>query len=153
MKKLIFILMAILSLCVSCSSSSDEDKTVKNAFVYDGKEYSITSVYLSNYHISINSGEYFLAISNCDFEAGKKNYLTKFKNALAYVGYEKVKETGEHTGETFHYWGQEKSTISESSYVTIQNNDEDNRTHLEIYISDGEKTIKATYLGTPRVEE
>ena len=144
--------MAILSLCVSCSSSSNEDASVKNVFVYDGKEYPITSVHLSNYLILMKSGEYFFSISGCNFEIGKKNYLSKFKNALSDVGYENVKETGEHTGETFHYWGQDKSTISESSYVTIKNNDEDNRTYLEIYTSDGEKTIKATYLGTPRIE-
>ena len=104
--------MAILSLCVSCSSSSNEDASVKNVFVYDGKEYPITSVHLSNYLILMKSGEYFFSIPGCNFEIGKKNYLSKFKNALSDVGYEKVKETGEHTGETFHYWGQDKSTIS-----------------------------------------
>ena len=92
----------------------------------------------------MKSGEYFFSISGCNFEIGKKNYLSKFKNALSDVGYEKVKETGEHTGETFHYWGQDKSTISESSYVTIKNNDEDNRTYLEIY--------KESYFGTQRIE-
>lgn len=52
-----------------------------------------------------------------------------------------------------HLWGSHGSKMDKNSYLTIKNNDEDNRTYIEVYINDGEKTIKATYLGTPRVEE
>lgn len=38
MKKLLFILVAIVSLC---ACSSDDDSSVKNQFIFDGKAYQI----------------------------------------------------------------------------------------------------------------
>lgn len=142
MKKLLFILVAILSLC-ACSSSDEE--SINNTFTLDGKSYQIDDVTLSIRGVMFHSGEYTLNIYNCDYEVGKKNYLSAFKNAEALV----MKGNGWY-GDILYSWDRDK--IKEDSYVTVKENDDDNRTYVEAYINDGKKIVKAKYLGTPKVD-
>lgn len=148
MKKLLFILMAVLSLC-ACSSNDDDSRSanVTNQFVYDGKSYPIDKALIHSRGVTLYSGDkYTLEVYNCDFETGKKNYLSAFEYAEA--GIFIYLENGSQDYE--YIWG--FKDINESSYVTIKNNDEDNRTYIKVYINDGEKSIKATYLGVARKE-
>lgn len=138
MKKLLFILVAILSLC-ACSSSDDE--SVSNNIVYESKSYPIEKACLDGRHLYLRfSGNYCVQVLNCDFEVGKKNYLTAFEYALAFVG----KVNNEHM-EYLYFWDTGK--IKDDSYVTIKKNDEDNRIYIEVYINNGLKVLRAKYLG------
>lgn len=140
--------MAILALCACSSDDESHNSNVANQFIYSGKSYKIDNVLIHSRGVNFNSGtKYVFSIYNCDFKSGKKNYLSAFKYVEA--GLFVYLENGSEDKE--HIWGSSK--INESSYVTIKKNEEDNRTYIEVYINDGEKTIKATYLGTPRIEE
>lgn len=146
MKKLLFILVAIVSLC---ACSNDDDSSVKNQFIFDGKAYQIDSAYINHYVMILYSGEYHrFSVSTTKVEIGKKNYLKDIGAEAMLCEYDKDGNEG-----YLHLWGSHGSKMDKNSYLTIKNNDEDKGTYIEVYINDGEKTIKATYLGTPRVEE
>ena len=138
MKKLLFILVAMLSLC-ACSSSDDEN--VSNAFSFNGKEYQISKASISARGLHLSSNDYKLEVWNCDFEIGKKNYLSAFDNALAFLS----KANGEYQNYVY-MWNVGK--IKDDSYVTIKKNEDDNRTYVEVYVDDGTKVVKAKYYGT-----
>lgn len=142
MKKLLFILVAIFALC-ACSSNDDSNESgVSNVISYDGKNYAVNEVELSSYMLAMGSNDNALLINNCKLEVGKKNYLSGYERVQALFA--TSKEDG--TSEVVHQW--ENTAITKDSYVTIKKNDEDNRTYIEVYINDGKKKIKATYLGT-----
>lgn len=149
MKKLLFILVAILSLC-ACSSSDDDSRSanVANQFVYDGKSYKIDSAYINHYVLILYSGKYHsLTFSTSNMEIGKKNYLSDIPEEVILYEFDKDGNEG-----YLHFWGIHGSVIDKFSYLTVKKNDEDNRTNIDAYVNDGEKDIKVTYLGVPRIE-
>ena len=150
MKKLLFILVTVLSLC-ACSCSSDDDSrsaNVTNQFVYDGKSYKIDSAYINHYVLILYSGKYHrLTFSTTHIEIGKKNYLSNTSQESILYEFDEDGNEG-----YLHFWGIHGSVIDKSSYLTIKD-DDDNRTYIEAYVNDGDKSIKVNYLGIPRIEE
>lgn len=149
MKKLLFILVAILSLC-ACSSSDEDGRSanVTNQFVYDGTSYKIDSAYINHYVLILYSGKYHrLTFSTSNIEIGKKNFLSDISEKVILCEFDKDGNEG-----YLHFWGMLGSVIDKASYLTIKKHDEDNRTNIDAYVNDGEKNIKVTYLGVPKVE-
>uniref|UniRef100_UPI0025F107DE hypothetical protein n=1 Tax=Prevotella sp. TaxID=59823 RepID=UPI0025F107DE len=145
MKKLLITLMAVLSLC---ACSSNDDSSVSNQFLYDGKVYQIDSAYINHYVMILYSGEYHrFSVTTARVEIGKKNFLKDLGSEAILCEYDKDGNEG-----YLHLWGSHGSKMDKNSYLTIKNNDEDDRTYIEVYINDGEKPIKATYLGVARKE-
>lgn len=137
--------MAVLSLC---ACSSNDESSVSNQFLYDGKVYQIDSAYINHYVMILYSGEYHrFSVTTARVEIGKKNYLKDL--GLEAILYEFDKDGYEGY---LHLWGSHGSKMDKNSYLTIKNDDEDDRTYIEVYINDGEKPIKATYLGVARKE-
>ena len=137
--------MAVLSLC---ACSSNDDSSVSNQFLYDGKVYQIDSAYINHYVMILYSGEYHrFSVTTTRVEIGKKNYLKDLGSEAILCEYDKDGNEG-----YLHLWGSHGSKMDKNSYLTIKNNDEDDRTYIEVYINDGEKPIKATYLGVARKE-
>lgn len=149
MKKLLFILVAILSLCACCSSDDDSrSANVTNQFIYDGKSYKIDSAYINHYVLILYSGKYHrLTFNTSHIQKGIKNFLSDISEEVILYEFDKDGNEG-----YLHFWGIHGSIIDKSSYLTIKNNDEDNRTSIEAYVNDGVKNIKVNYLGVPRVE-
>lgn len=137
--------MAVLSLC---ACSSNDESSVSNQFLYDGKVYQIDSAYINHYVMILYSGEYHrFSVTTARVEIGKKNYLKDLGSEAILCEYDKDGNEG-----YLHLWGSHGSKMDKNSYLTIKNNDEDDRTYIEVYINDGEKPIKATYLGVARKE-
>ncbi len=137
--------MAVLSLC---ACSSNDDSSVSNQFLYDGKVYQIDSAYINHYVMILYSGEYHrFSVTTARVEIGKKNFLKDLGSEAILCEYDKDGNEG-----YLHLWGSHGSKMDKNSYLTIKNNDEDDRTYIEVYINDGEKPIKATYLGVARKE-
>ena len=137
--------MAVLSLC---ACSSNDDSSVSNQFLYDGKVYQIDSAYINHYVMILYSGEYHrFSVTTARVEIGKKNYLKDLGSEAILYEFDKDGNEG-----YLHLWGSHGSKMDKNSYLTIKNNDEDDRTYIEVYINDGEKPIKATYLGVARKE-
>ena len=137
--------MAVLSLC-ACSDS--EDSAISNQFLYDGKVYQIDSAYINHYVMILYSEEYHrFSVTTTRAEIGKKNYLKDLGSEAILCEYDKDGNEG-----YLHLWGSHGSKMDKNSYLTIKNDDEDDRTYIEVYINDGEKPIKATYLGVARKE-
>lgn len=137
--------MAVLSLC---ACSSNDDSPVSNQFLYDGKVYQIDSAYINHYVMILYSGEYHrFSVTTTRVEIGKKNYLKDLGSEAILCEYDKDGNEG-----YLHLWGSHGSKMDKNSYLTIKNDDEDDRTYIEVYINDGEKPIKATYLGVARKE-
>ena len=141
MKKLLFILMAVLSLC-ACSDSEDPAE-VSNKFTIDGKDYPIEKITVSSYNIEVKSGKYTLnAITNDRVPLGKKNYLSAFRSFNAGVWEEPEDGYGKYIFLCDH------ENLSESSYLLIKENDEDNIIYIEALFGNGTKTVTLTYFGT-----
>lgn len=137
--------MAVLSLC---ACSSNDDSSVSNQFLYDGKVYQIDSAYINHYVMILYSGEYHrFSVTTARVEIGKKNYLKDLGSEAILYEFDKDGNEG-----YLHLWGSHGSKMDKNSYLTIKNDDEDDRTYIEVYINDGEKPIKATYLGVARKE-
>jgi hypothetical protein len=144
MKKLLFILMAVLSLC-ACSSNDDSVAEVSNKFSVDGKDYPIEQITVGGYFIKVKSGNYTLnAITNDRVTLGKKNYLTAYPsfNAGVWKDHGDVYGSGEFTFKC------DNEDITKSSYLLIKENDEDNRIYIEALFGNGTKTVTLTYFGT-----
>jgi hypothetical protein len=145
MKKLLITLMAVLSLC---ACSSNDESSVSNQFLYDGKVYQIDSAYINHYVMILYSGEYHrFSVTTARVEIGKKNYLKDLGSEAILYEFDKDGNEG-----YLHLWGSHGSKMDKNSYLTIKNDDEDDRTYIEVYINDGEKPIKATYLGVASKE-
>lgn len=141
MKKLLIILMAVLSLC-ACSDSEDSAE-VSNKFTIDGKDYPIEKITVGSYNIEVKSGKYTLnAITNDRVPLGKKNYLSAFRAFNAGVWEEHEDGYGEYIFLCDH------ENLPESSYLLIKENDEDNRIYIEALFGNGTKTVTLTYFGT-----
>ncbi len=137
--------MAVLSLC---ACSSNDESSVSNQFLYDGKVYQTDSAYINHYVMILYSGEYHrFSVTTARVEIGKKNYLKDLGSEAILYEFDKDGNEG-----YLHLWGSHGSKMDKNSYLTIKNNDEDDRTYIEVYINDGEKPIKATYLGVARKE-
>lgn len=137
--------MAVLSLC---ACSSNDESSVSNQFLYDGKVYQIDSAYINHYVMILYSGEYHrFSVTTARVEIGKKNYLKDLGSEAILYEFDKDGNEG-----YLHLWGSHGSKMDKNSYLTIKNDDEDDRTYIEVYINDGEKPIKATYLGVARKE-
>lgn len=137
--------MALLSLC---ACSSNDESSVSNQFLYDGKVYQIDSAYINHYVMILYSGEYHrFSVTTARVEIGKKNYLKDLGSEAILYEFDKDGNEG-----YLHLWGSHGSKMDKNSYLTIKNDDEDDRTYIEVYINDGEKPIKATYLGVARKE-
>lgn len=137
--------MAVLSLC---ACSSNDESSVSNQFLYDGKVYQIDSAYINHYVMILYSGEYHrFSVTTARVEIGKKNYLKDLGSEAILYEFDKDGNEG-----YLHLWGSHGSKMDKNSYLIIKNNDEDNRTYIEVYINDGEKPIKATYLGVAKKE-
>lgn len=137
--------MAVLSLC---ACSSNDESSVSNQFLYDGKVYQIDSAYINHYVMILYSGEYHrFSVTTARVEIGKKNYLKDLGSEAILYEFDKDGNEG-----YLHLWGSHGSKMDKNSYLTIKNDDEDDRTYIEVYINDGEKPIKATYLGVAKKE-
>lgn len=137
--------MAVLSLC---ACSSNDESSVSNQFLYDGKVYQIDSAYINHYVMILYSGEYHrFSVTTARVEIGKKNYLKDLGSEAILYEFDKDGNEG-----YLHLWGSHGSKMDKNSYLTIKNDDEDDRTYIEVYINDGEKPIKAAYLGVARKE-
>jgi len=137
--------MAVLSLC---ACSSNDESSVSNQFLYDGKVYQIDSAYINHYVMILYSGEYHrFSVTTARVEIGKKNYLKDLGSEAILYEFDKDGNEG-----YLHLWGSHGSKMDKNSYLTIKNDDEDDRTYIEVYINDGEKPIKATYLGVASKE-
>lgn len=137
--------MAVLSLC---ACSSNDDSSVSNQFLYDGKIYQIDSAYINHYVMILYSGEYHrFSVTTTRVEIGKKNYLKDLGSEAILYEFDKDGNEG-----YLYLWGSHGSKMDKNSYLTIKNDDEDDRTYIEVYINDGEMPIKATYLGVAKKE-
>lgn len=135
--------MAVLSLC-ACSDSEDPAE-VSNKFTVDGKDYPIEKITVGSYYIEVKSGNYTLnAITNDRVTLGKKNYLTAYPSFNASVW----KDYGDGYGYGKYIFLCDHENLSESSYLLIKENDEDNRIYIEALFGNGAKTITLTYFGT-----
>lgn len=135
--------MAVLSLC-ACSDSEDPAE-VSNKFTVDGKDYPIEKITVGSYYIEVKSGNYTLnAITNDRVTLGKKNYLTAYPSFNAGVW----KDYGDGYGYGEFTFKCDNEDITESSYLLIKENDEDNRIYIEALFGNGTKTVTLTYFGT-----
>lgn len=143
MKKLLFLFMLLLSLC-ACSSSDDGDKEIRNVFTVDGKEYPIDRVRYNKWQVYLFSGENCLWIYNLECDLGKKCYLSAYDSPEASV----IKGQWNGYVESIDLGISPNEMDKSSSYVWIKENEEDNRTYIEVYITSKEHKISAKYLGT-----
>lgn len=168
MKKLLFILVAILSLC-ACSGSDDDSRSrLFNLITYDGKSYRVDSVTLTyDMKLYMYSGNYVLLVQ--DYQSrfviennihiqdlgssffdkvidnkGITYHIWDYKGMSGFVGYHQTYDDGTEG------WG---SLMGESSYVDIQK--QGNQYLISVYLTDennsAQHTLKASYLGIPRV--
>lgn len=142
MKKLLFILMAVLSLC-ACSSD-DGEQEIRNVFTVDGKEYPIDRVRYSKWNVHLYSGEDCLDVYNLDCELGKKCYLSAYESPEASV----TKQQHNGVVESYELVLPAEEMDKSSSYVWIKENENDNRTYIEVYVTSNRHKISARYLGT-----
>lgn len=142
MKKLLFLLIAIFSLC-SCSSDGDD---VNNVVTYEGQTRSIKSVEMDSKTITIYTNDnYWFKLYSTKIKLGKKIYLIADEEFDS----EFVEMDTPTSGFIRYTW--DYNNISKDSYIIVKGNKEDNRYHIEIFLTDNKKNISVTYLGTPKL--
>lgn len=169
MKKLLFIMVAIMSLC-ACGSNDEDVSTANliNQMSYDGRAYDIDSVRIYKDEqgvcigVSVYSNMYRLEIDNCELKAGHNNLLNS--SGLHVTLYKKVESRrylathiwgydwdGTHftTDDGYDVYG--SSIGEELSYIEFQ--EQNQQAHIEAYITDSKNskihTVKAVYSGKP----
>lgn len=169
MKKLLFILVAILTLC-ACSSDDDSRSSLTNQILYNGKAYRIDSVALGyGRQLFMYSGNFRLQVQDYQnrFELGNNNHIQDLGSSFFFelIGdKDKIYHIWDYKGmngfngyhETYddgtECWG---SIMGEPSYVDIQK--VGNQYSISVYLTDegnsAQHTLKATYLGIPKVVE
>lgn len=168
MKKLLFILVAVLSLCACSGSDEDNRSRLFSQITYDGKSYRVDSValgygmklymYSGNRRLLVQDYQSRFALGNnihiqdlgsSFFDEIIDNkiisyHIWDYKGMSGFNGYHQVYDDGTEC------WG---SLMGESSYVDIQK--QGSQYFISVYLTDennsAQHTLKATYLGIPRV--
>ena len=161
MKKLLFIMVAIVSLC-ACNSDDESRSSLTNQILYNGKAYRIDSVtfaygrtirmFSGNYHLLVQDAQNRFSLEdNCFVQNLSSSFFEDTTNS-------RLCDEWSGAGSNYHFTyddGTESWIVAmgESSYVDIQKIG--NQYSISILLTDNEKskrhTLKATYLGSLKV--
>lgn len=170
MKKLLFIMVAIMSLCACSSDDGDDVSTANliNQMSYNGRTYDIDSIRIYKNEqgvcigLSVYSNMYRLEIENCELKVGHNDlsnssglHVTLYKKvesrrylATHIWGYD-WDDTNFTTDDGYEVYG--SSIGEELSYIEFQ--EQNQQAHIEAYITDSKSTkihtVNAVYSGKP----